>query len=241
VYVPNPSVPPSELPQFDTLFPATRLLPIEFPDFNAIDAIDSQNVLRLSLRNKLQTKRREGIDNMLNWALYMDWRLKPRSGQKTFSDTFSDLGLKPFRWLTLDSEIRYDIGLGRLDEANHTAIIAPSDVWSVAVGHRYLRPDSTFGTNSGNNLIFSSVYYRFNENWAARMSHHFEARDGTMEEQFYTLYRDLRSWTASLTLRLRDNRSQGTDYTVAVAFSLKAFPRFGLGDDSNNPAVLIGR
>jgi lipopolysaccharide assembly outer membrane protein LptD (OstA) len=241
VYVPNPSVPPSELPQFDTLFPATRLLPIEFPDFNAIDAIDSQNVLRLSLRNKLQTKRREGVDNMVNWALYMDWRLKPRSGQKTFSDTFSDLGLKPFRWLTLDSEIRYDIGSGRLDEANHTAIIAPSDVWSVAVGHRYLRPDSSFGTNSGNNLIFSSVYYRFNENWAARMSHHFEARDGTMEEQFYTLYRDLRSWTASLTLRMRDNRSQGTDYTVAVAFSLKAFPRFGLGDDSNNPAVLIGR
>src|SRR5207248_1011837 len=56
VYVPNPSVPQRELPQFDTVLPSTRLLPIEFPDFNAIDAIDSANVLRLSLRNKLQTK-----------------------------------------------------------------------------------------------------------------------------------------------------------------------------------------
>jgi hypothetical protein len=27
-----------------------------------------------------------------------------------------------------------------------------------------------------------------------------------LEEQYYTLYRDLRSWTAALTLRLRDNR-----------------------------------
>ena len=73
------------------------------------------------------------------------------------------------------------------------------------------------------------------------MSHHFEMRDGTMEEQFYTLYRDLRSWTASLTFRIRDNRSAGKDYTVAVALSLKAFPRFGLGQDANNPALLIGR
>jgi len=54
VYVPSPSVPPQRLPQFDPLFPATRLLPIEFPDFNAIDAIDSANVVRLTLRNKVQ-------------------------------------------------------------------------------------------------------------------------------------------------------------------------------------------
>ncbi len=241
VYVPSPSVAPRQLPQFDPLLPSTRLSPIEFPDFNAIDAIDSANVVRLTLRNKVQTKRKGAVENMVNWALYTDWRLKPRSGQGTFSDWFSDLDLKPFHWLTVNSELRYDVGQGHLREANHTAILAPTDVWSVALGHRYLRSDPAFGTNAGNNLIFSSVYYRFNENWAARMSHHFEARDGTMEEQFYTLYRDLRSWTASLTLRLRDNRTRGKDFTVAVAVSLKAFPRFGLGADSNDPSLLIGR
>jgi lipopolysaccharide assembly outer membrane protein LptD (OstA) len=241
VYVPSPSVPPQRLPQFDPLFPATRLLPIEFPDFNAIDAIDSANVVRLTLRNKVQTKRKQGVENVVNWALYADWRLKPRPGQTTFSDGFSDLDLKPFHWLTLNSEIRYGINQGLLREANHTAIIAPTDVWRLGLGHRYLRADPAFGTNSGNNLIFSSVYYRFNENWGARMSHHFEARDGTLEEQYYTIYRDLRSWTASLTFRLRDNRSQGTDFTVAVALSLKAFPHFGIGSDASDPSLLVGR
>ena len=130
---------------------------------------------------------------------------------------------------------------GLLNEANHTAVFSPTDVWSLALGHRYLRAAADFGTNSGNNLFFSSVYYRFNENWATRMSHHFEGRDGTLEEQFYTLYRDLRSWTASLTFRVRDNRSAGKDYTVAFVISLKAFPRFGVGGDSNDPALLIGR
>ena len=64
VYVPRPSVAPQQLPQFDTELPTTRLLPIEFPDYNAIDAIDAQNVLRLSLHNKFQTKRKDGVANL---------------------------------------------------------------------------------------------------------------------------------------------------------------------------------
>jgi hypothetical protein len=62
-----------------------------------------------------------------------------------------------------------------------------------------------------------------------------------MEEQYYTLYRDLRSWTAALTFRLRDNRGSPDDFTVAATFSLKAFPRFGLGDDRDEPEYLLGR
>jgi len=240
VYVPRPSRSPRQLPQFDYEVPPRRLLPIEFPDYNSIDSIDSQNVLRLALRNKLQTKRKEGVENFVNWALYTDWRLRPRPDQGTFADAFSDLDLRPFSWMTLNSETRYDLDDKRWREANHTATLNPNDTWSVTLGHRYLRDDPSLGTNSGNNLIFTSIYFKFNENWGARASHHFEARDGTMEEQFYTLYRDFRSWTAALTLRIRDNRVGPTDYTVAITASLKAFPRYGLGKDANQPSLLIG-
>ena len=54
VYVPDPNVRPSELPQFDTEIPSLRLLPINFPDYNSIDAIDSQSVLRLVLSQGLR-------------------------------------------------------------------------------------------------------------------------------------------------------------------------------------------
>ena len=241
VFVPHPSRAPGRLPQFDYEVPSHRLLPIEYPDYNAIDSVDSQNVLRFTLNNKLQTKRKDGVDQLVNWALYTDWRLHPRPGQSTFADVFSDLDLKPRSWLTLNSEVRYDVGGGFLREANHTATVTPNTVWSVSLGHRYLREDPTLGPDSGNNLIYSTLYYRFNENWGARASLHFEARDGTMEEQQYSLYRDFRSWTGALTFRVRDQRTAGpSDYTVAVTFSLKAFPRFGLGDDSNKPSLLLG-
>ena len=239
-FVPSPSVAPRELPQFDTEIPSLRLLPIDFPDYNAIDSIDSQNVLRLGLRNKFQTKRTDGIENLVNWALFTDWRLDPRADQGTFSDAYSDVDFKPRSWLTLSSEIRYDVEDGAVQMANHTATIAPNSVWSIALGHRYFREDPSFGPLSGNNLIHSSLYYRLNENWAARMTHHFEARDGVLEEQYYTVYRDFRSWTSALTLRVRDHRAGPTDVTVAVMFSLKAFPRFGLGHDRDKHSLLLG-
>jgi hypothetical protein len=239
VYVPRPSVAPQQLPQFDTELPTTRLLPIEFPDYNAIDAIDAQNVLRLSLHNKLQTKREDGVENLVNWALYSDWRITRHHGQATFADLYSDLDLQPFSWLLLNSETRYNLNDRNWTEANHAATFTPNTTWNLTVGHRYLRDNPALGTNYGNNIIFSSIYFRFNENWGVRLSHHFEARDGVMEEQYYTLYHDLRSWTGALTFRIRDNRVGATDYTLALTMSLKAFPRFGMGDDAAKPELLL--
>jgi LPS-assembly protein len=240
VFVPSPTRRPHELPQFDMEIPSLRLLPIHFPDYNAIDAIDSQNVLRMALRNKVQTKRADLIDNLVNWALYTDWRLDPRPGQGTFADLFSDMDLRPRSWLTINSELRYDIQHTELRAANHRAIITPSPVWSLSLGHRFFREHPLFGPESGHNLIHSSLYYRLNENWGFRTTHYYEARDGRMEEQYYTVYRDLRSWTSALTFRVRENRRGPTDYTVAITFSLKAFPRFGLGGDRHYHSVLLG-
>jgi lipopolysaccharide assembly outer membrane protein LptD (OstA) len=238
-FVPNPSTRPRQLPQFDTELPTLRLLPLDYPDYNAIDAIDAQNVVRFTLRNRLQTKRGGEVDNLVNWALYTDWRLNPRRGQNTFADFFSDLDFKPRSWLTLTSEVRYDLNDGFLKEANHFLTLVPGDRWSIALGHRYLEDDPMLNAGVGNNLFTSSLYYRFNENWGFRAQHRFEARDGTLEEQYYTFYRDLRAWTGALTLRVRDNRNGPTDVTVAVALSLKAFPRYRLGQDRDRPSLLL--
>jgi hypothetical protein len=240
-YVPNPTVAPRELPQFDYTIPTTRLLPIDFPDFNAIDEIDSQNVVRLGLQNRLQTKRKKQVENIVDWEMFADYRITRRTGQPSFSDLFSELDLRPFSWLSLSSEIRYGLSQTALQETYHRLALTPNSTWSAAIGHRFLRDDPQFGPDFGHNLIATTLYYRLNDNWGVRTSHHFEARDGTLEEQYYTLYRDFRSWTGALTFRLRDNREGPTDFTVAFTFNLKAFPRFDLRDDVVRPSKLVGR
>ena len=58
----------------------------------------------------------------------------------------------------------------------------------------------------------------------------------------YTVYRDFRSWTGALTFRVRESRtSEARDYTVGIVFNLKAFPHFKLGEDVNEPSLLLGR
>ena len=240
VFVPRPNVQPPELPQFDPELASLRTLPIDFPQYNAIDAIDSQNVMRFGIRNRFQTKRDELVENLLNWSLTTDWRIDPRTNQTDFASLSSALEFRPRNWITFQSDTRYDLNRDRWLEAQHRLLLEPNNVWSLSLGHRYLDSEADPNSHIGNNLITTSLYYRLDENWGARISHHFEARDGTMEEQYYTIYRDLRSWTAALTFRVRDNRSAGNDYTIAATFSLKAFPRFGLGADRDKPELLVG-
>jgi LPS-assembly protein len=237
VFVPAPSKRPAELPQFDYELPSLRLLPIEFSDYNSVDSVDSDNTLRLGLRNKLQTKRDGQVDNLAWWDVYTDWRLQPQHGQETFADLFSDFAFKPRSWVTLESLTRWDMNDGRLNLARHHLSLQPNDRWSWGVGHWYLRDGFV---DEGRSLISSTLFWRASENWALRAEHFYEIRGGRMEEQTYSIYRDLRSWTAAVTLRLRDSVGGLDDFAIAFTFSLKAAPRYGLGSDAVRAHPLLG-
>jgi hypothetical protein len=242
VFVPRPNTLPHQLPQFDTVLPSLEMLPNEFPEFNAIDSIDSENAVRLGLANKFQTKREGAVQDLVKWQLYTDWRLN-RSQDLTnrltqFSDVYSDLAFKPRSWITFESKTRYDVQDGLWRMSLHTLTLQPNDVWNWTFGHFYLRDDlsgSPTALGIGNNLFMSTLFFKFNEDWGFRLSHYFEARTGTLQEQAYTIYRDLRSWTAGLTLRERDNPTGPNDYSVAFTFSLKAHPHYGLGGETRDP------
>jgi hypothetical protein len=238
VLVPDPGVRPHEIPQFDRAVPTSRLQPIDFPDYNSLESIDSQETMRFGLRNKLQTKRDQGIDHLLDWAVYTDWRMSPHRGQKTFSDIYSDMDFRPRHWLTLNSETRYSVSGGRFMEAGHMVTLQPGERWAVQVGHLFREESDELGI--GNDLIRSTVFFRLNENWGARISHYYEARDGVMEYQYYSIYRDFRSWTGALSLRLRQDHDGHDEQTIAFTMSLKAAPRFGVGSDAVRPQRLIG-
>jgi lipopolysaccharide assembly outer membrane protein LptD (OstA) len=244
VYVPNPNYAgTNQIPQFDYQSPSLRLLPIDFPDYNSIDSVDSQNVIRLGLHNKLQTKRGGEVVNLASWDLYTDWRIKPQRQQNTFADLYSDVVLRPRSWLTLESLTRFNIEGGECRMALDSITIHPNDVWSWSLGQYYLQDNfdpETGGWGDGNNLFSSTLFYRLNDNWGFRAAQRYNARNGRLEEQDYTIYRDLRSWTAALTLRYRQSTTGPDDFGVAFTFSLKAFPRFGLGSDTAHATRLLG-
>ncbi len=244
-YIPAPNRSPSQLPQFDYQAPSLRLQPIEFPENNSIDSIGRQNVLRFMLINKLQTKRFDGIEDLFNWDVYTDWNLT-RGTNFAFSDVYSDLDFRPRSWLTLNSSTRYDLAATRWREAIERITARPTTPLSLSLGYYYLmNNDPEFQsiagqTFPGHNLISFDMYYRMNENWGARINEVYEAEDGAMEQQLYSVYRDLRSWTAAFTFRVTQGPNQPTDLSFVFTFSLKAFPRYTLNREVDQPGLLLG-
>lgn len=243
VYIPKPDALPPQIPQFDSQLPSLALLPIEFPGYNSIDSITNQNVIRYGLRNQFQTKRDGQIEDLIDWQLYMDWYLKPAAGQQTFSDLFSDLVFRPRTWIRLESQTRLDINAPDFTFLLHTLTLQPNDIWSWTIGHFYLRDDfspSTTALGQGDDAVMSAFFFRLNENWSARAVEQFDVRSGRMQEQYYSLYRDFRSWTAALTGGIRDNGSGPLDYSIGFTFSFKAMPKFGVGGDTVRPYEMAG-
>lgn len=244
VYIPQFANGPNQVPQFDTQLPSLRLLPIDFPDYNDIDSIDHQNVMRFKVGNLLQTKREGEVVNFLNWDLYTDWYLQKNTYQTTtFSDAYSDLTFRPRTWLTFESLLRYEIDGGVFRMSYNTLTISPNNTWSWSFGHYYLLADnspSPTAVGPGNNLFTSVFYYRLNENWGLRMAHQYSQLNHLLQNQQYSIYRDLRSWTAALTFRVLQETGSDPDYTVAFTFSLKAAPKFGVGGDAIRGARLLG-
>ena len=245
-FVPRPSTTPGTIPQFDGEMQALLLNPVTFPDYNSIDSIDTMNVIRLGLRNVLQTKRDGQLEDIVNWNLLLDCRLDHAQvnglqGQNALNDLYSQLVLRPRKWLTLEEQLRYDILGGRLNLSFHQITIAPGDRWSWGLGHLYLRAGTWGGgTWDENDFLTSTAFYRFNDNWGMRMQHNFNLKTGKLQQQYYSVYRDLRSFVLALTFRVQQDQAHAPDYTVAAQFSLKALPLRHVGNDSVNPHGLVG-
>ncbi|HTY86823.1 MAG TPA: hypothetical protein VMB80_05105 [Candidatus Acidoferrum sp.] len=236
-YVPTPNKTPSQVPQFDTQLPCPELLPIQFPDYNDIDAIDSENVLSFGLRNTFQTKRAGQVENLFDCNVRLDWRLNPNPGQNTLNDLFSSISFRPRTWALLNSQLRYDINGDALNMAFNQLTLTPGERWSWGIGHYYLR-NGFLG--NGADLITSTLFFRMSDNWGVRATHKINVYTGQLQEQMYTLYRDMRSWTGALSLRYMDNGSGPMDFTVAFTFSLKAAPKTPLGQEAISPYHLVG-
>ncbi len=244
VFVPKPSRMPVEVPQFDFELPSLRLLPLAFPEYNAIDSVDSQSTVRLGIRNRLQTKRDGVIQDFVYWDLYADWRLDPQSNQRRFSDVFSDLAFRPRDWLELESLTRFDPHDGVFRLSFHNVTLRPNSFWSWGIGHLYVRDDfsaTPTALQEGNSFITSTLFLRASENWGVRAQHQYEVRDSWLQQQTYSLYRDFRNWTCALTFRVREPRNgEDRDYAVAFTFSLKAAPRVNVGEDAVQSSRLLG-
>lgn len=219
---------PLEILQFDRLNPSTQLPPIDYPQFNSIDSIDSGTILRLGVRQRWQTRRDNLTMNWLEWNAWFDTRFDmPGYGQTMFADdgTFSNIYQRirwtPLSWLSFDMNAQLPLFDSGFTEINPRVSFMPYQDLRLSLGERYLDGHPLFRDS---NLLDFSAYWRVNDHWGFGLRESYEFDSGTLESQRYELHRDLSSWIATLGFTVRDSGGDQQDYGVLLTFTLKDLP-----------------
>ena len=222
---------PTKLLPIDTLNPSSKLPAIDFPQFNSVDSITSWDILRMGVRNRLQTRRDDETFNWMELESFMDMRIKqPEYGSLTSADagTYSNLSNRlrwnPLPWLGMDLDSQLPVADEGFSELNSNSKVQVTRDLTFNVGNRYVSGNRYFNNS---NLVTGGARLRMSDNWTVGFEENYEFVTKNMEYQRYSLDRDLRSWVASLSLVMRENDSKN-DVAVLLTLTLKDIPKFRL-------------
>jgi len=219
---------PDQILQFDRYNRSTQAPPIDFPQFNAIDGLDNWSIVRLGVRNRLQTRR----DNMtLNWLeldTFFDVNIdRPDFGNAsvlsddgTFSNVYNRLRWQPLPWVGFKLDAQLPLLDSGFTEINSSLDFMVTRNAQLSIGQRYLDGSEQF---QNSNLATIGGYVRLNDHWGFSFAERYEFQDSTLESQTYQIHRDLSSWVASLGVNVRDNGGE-EEFGVLLSFTLKDLP-----------------
>ncbi|PTY03976.1 hypothetical protein DB346_02605 [Verrucomicrobia bacterium LW23] len=171
-------------------FASTSLPSINFPAYNTIDDIPTMGVVRMGIRNKIQTKRDGANWDLIDWMLAVDYDFRnnfsstqsnlqyltdanvrtsssllderSNSSLRNLSSIVSDFRFRPVPWVTLNSKAAFDPTLGTITQFDTDLIFMPMRALQLGVGHRFIQ-DSLLYPDS--NLFSINGFYRLNEHW----------------------------------------------------------------------------
>ena len=213
-------------PSVDHLSPSTRPQPLDPLRFTAIDELQSWEIARLGVRNRLLTRRDNQSMEWLFLDTYIDAFLNEPEGERNLSNLYNDLRWQPLPWLGTSIETQIPIGTSGpgFTSINSSINYQPVDWFECSLG--FVRLDQHPYLTDTNRVTFRT-YTSLSENWGFGTQHTTELDDNVLELQQYTIHRDLGNWVFTLGLNTRDNRFE-KEYGAILLFTLKDLPMISL-------------
>ncbi|MCX6995818.1 MAG: hypothetical protein NTV49_01720 [Kiritimatiellaeota bacterium] len=145
-----------------TFRPKPNLEPADLPQFDEVDQLGMENDVRLGMRNKLQTQRRNAVHNLVDADVYTFYRVeKPPGTSNDFDNIYFLTRLRLVDWLMLDFDGVFDPYQGQFTSFNTQLAFLTEDQSRLAIEHRYTR-DSL-------NLLSGELTLFPNREWSFRL------------------------------------------------------------------------
>ncbi len=216
---------PEDILQFDRVVPSTQLLPIDFPQFVAVDSIDTWNIVRLGSRQRLETRRDNMTYQWFSMDSFVDINFDNPYSDAAVSNAFNVVRFRPVPWVGLSVASQLPMTDQGFTEVNTSANFMPARNLSFTVGHRYIDGNSFFSDNSQLDFM---AYWKINDHWAVSLYEQYEFVSEVLQYQRYLVHRDLSSWIASVGAEVRDNEGGDPDLGVLLVLTLKDAPQVTL-------------
>jgi LPS-assembly protein len=234
---------PQKILQIDRFQPSTQLPTFDFPQFTGIDTISNWAIVRLGIRQRLETKRDNNTLNWFSWNTYLDFNLREpyfatgNFRQGIVSNLYNNLGWNPLPWVTFSLQSQAPLNSHGFNQYTSNMTIMPSKDWQVRLGDEYLDHNPFFESQ---NLIDAGFYYRINDNWSISTRDEYEVVNSTLQNQVYEIHRDLSSWVASMGIQVEDNGPGSNPrilYALMFTMTLKDIPSATLPFDFDPSSI----
>ena len=242
-----------------TYIPEPSLLPNELYQFDSVDGLSEAHFIRFGVRNKLQTKRsraysrinayrmqeRQRVDtetsevlerevetvekgsesvplDLVDAEVFTVYRIERESGEDAVEDIFWDVELRPSEWLAFDFDGNWDLVENQVERFNAEAIVAPEKRYRARMEYRYRVDDSS--------LLYSDLTLFPMAPWSCNIYGRYEFEESRVEEEGGYIQRrlDCLSLRIGLNYIPGDTRSDGSErddeYKVLFELWLNAFP-----------------
>src|SRR5260370_37066844 len=188
---------PFGLLPIDQYISCATLQPIDFPQYRSIDSLDRWTILRLGVRNRLQTRRDSTTLNCLDVNSYFHVDLHNPLAQavppaitsvsranavaptrELFSNVFNKIRLQPVPWcyLSIDSQVPL-LDKGFWSVSTYFDWMLNPNI-ECRVGHQYLQSNPFYQDTS--ELSFYS-YLRLTDNWGCSLYEDYQFKRGIVK------------------------------------------------------------
>jgi len=216
---------PEQILQFDRVVPSTQLLPITFPQFTAVDTIDTWNILRLGVRNRIQTRRDNATYQYFSIDSFLDVNFDNPYSDADVSNFFNVINFNPVNWLNFQMISQMPVVEEGFSELDWRVNYMPIPSLLLSLGIAYIDDNPNFRDS---NQITYYTYYRLNDHWGFSVYGQYEAVDNLLLYQRYMIHRDFSAWTASIGTQVQNNQGGETTYGVMFVLTLKDAPQVTL-------------
>jgi len=232
---------------------STQLQPLNFPQFAAIDTIESWTIMRLGVRNRFQTRRDQTTHDWFYIDSFIDLNgVDPyRNGSvSNFNNRFT---FNPTSWLGVRLDSQVPTTAQGFTEMNLQFDIMPARWLEVSVGSAYI---NNYNGMSGNQPSVS-LQCQVTDHWSLSATQLYNINESATSTstiasgyapgnsllyQRYLINRDLSSWIVSLGADVRNNQgtsSQGSlsQYGAVLICTLKDAPDITMPFHLNAPTA----